>query len=99
MTLLEKIMETLLKNKQYLASKYGVSSIGLFGESVTEAFHAESEIDIIVDFKKPIGLEIVDLGDELEKLLGHKVDLVSKNGIEKDYYKVFRKEIQYVVKQ
>ena len=98
MTLLEKIMETLLKNKQYLASKYGVSSIGLFGESVTEEFHSGSEIDIIVDFKKPIGLEIVDLGDELEKLLGHKVDLVSKSGLEKVYYIVFRKEILYVGK-
>lgn len=98
MSLLENIMETLLKNKQYLASKYGVSSIGLFGEAVTEEFHADSEIDIIVDFKKPIGLEIVDLADELETLTGHKVDLVSKGKIEKDYYKVFRKEIQYVVK-
>ena len=52
--------------------------------------------EIIVDFKKPIGIEIIDLTDELEKLLKHKVDLVAKNGIEKGYYKVFRKEILYI---
>ena len=96
MSSLETIMETLLKNKPYLSSKYGVSSIGLFGDVVKENFMADSDIDIIVDFKKPIGIEIVDLADELAKLLNHKVDLVSKTGLEKEYYKFFKKEIMYV---
>lgn len=98
MSLLEKIMDILLKNKQYLSSKYGVSSIGLYGDVVKENFIADSEsdIEIIVDFKKPIGLEIVDLTEELSRLLNHKVDLVSKTGLEKEYYKVFKKEIMYV---
>lgn len=96
MNVLEEIKETLTKNKPYLSSKYSLSSIGLFGAIVKDDFMPGSEIDIIVDFKKPIGIEIIDLTDELEKLLNHKVDLVAKTGIEKGYYKVFRKEILYI---
>jgi hypothetical protein len=35
----------------------------------------------MVDFSKPIGWEVVDLRDELEKLLGIKVDLILKAGV------------------
>ncbi|HPY60907.1 MAG TPA: nucleotidyltransferase domain-containing protein [Methanospirillum sp.] len=41
----------------------------------------ESDLDIMVDFSKPIGWEVVDLRDELEKLLGIKVDLILKAGV------------------
>ena len=35
----------------------------------------------MVDFTKPIGWEVVDLRDELEKLPGMKVDLILKAGV------------------
>lgn len=92
----EAIKDILSKNKPYLVSKYSLSSIGVFGSVLQEDFVSGTSVEIIVDFKKPIGIEIVDLGDELEKLISHKVDLVTKNGIEKSYYKLFRKEIQYI---
>jgi len=90
------IRDILIKNKSYLVSKYSLSSIGVFGAVLQEDFEDGSSVDIIVDFKKPIGIEIVDLEDELGKLISHKVELVTKNGIEKSYYNMFRKEIQYI---
>jgi predicted nucleotidyltransferase len=96
MQAIESIKDILTKNKPYLFSKYSLSSIGIFGTVLTDAFENEHAVEIIVDFKKPIGIEIIDLEDELSKLLQYKVDLVTKNGIEKSYYNMFRKEIQYI---
>ena len=59
-------------------------------------FTPESDIDILVDFKQPIGVEFIDLAEELEKLLQRKVDLVSKAGIKPNYYKAIEPEILYV---
>jgi len=92
----ESIRDILLKNKPYLVSKYSLSSIGVFGSVLQSDFESGSAVEIIVDFKKPIGIEIIDLEDELGKLISHKVELVTKNGIEKSYYNMFRKEIQYI---
>lgn len=92
----ESIKDILSKNKPYLVSKYSLSSIGVFGAVLQDDFSGGMAVEIIVDFKKPIGIEIVDLGDELETLIHHKVDLVTRNGIEKSYYNLFRKEIRYI---
>lgn len=92
----DSIKDILTRNKPYLVSKYSLSSIGVFGAVLQDDFHAEHAVEIIVDFKKPIGIEIIDLEDELGKLISHKVELLTKNGIEKSYYNMFRKEIQYI---
>jgi len=93
---LSTIQEKLRQVKQQLADKYHVNSIGLFGSIVRTDFKPESDIDIMVDFSQPIGIEFIDLADELEKLLDRKVDLVSKAGIRPQYYKAIESDIRYV---
>ena len=61
--------------------KYPISSLGLFGSIVRDDFTEHSDIDIIVDFNDKIGIEFIALADELEVILNHKVDLVSRGGI------------------
>jgi predicted nucleotidyltransferase len=91
------IKETILKLKPELSKKYNVRSIGLFGSIVRDDYApAKSDIDIIVDFSKPIGIEFIDLADYLESQIKSKVDLVSKNGIIKRYFKEIEHEIVYV---
>ncbi len=90
------IQEKLRQVKQQLAEKYHVNSIGLFGSIVRADFKPESDIDIMVDFSQPIGIEFIDLADDLEKLLDRKVDLVSKAGIRPQYYKAIESDIRYV---
>lgn len=42
----------------------------------------DSDIDILVEFEKPIGLfKFLELEEHLSQLLGRKVDLVSKNAL------------------
>ena len=59
-------------------------------------FPEDSDIDILVDFQKSIGIEFIDLADELEILLHHRVDLVSRKGIKPQYYQHIEKELRYV---
>eukprot|EP01041_Mallomonas_annulata_P032472 gene32472-54957_t len=82
MTQLESIKDLLLRLKPELMEKYSISSIGLFGSVVRNDFSpTTSDIDIIVDFSKPIGIEFIDLADYLELKIKRKIDLVSRNGI------------------
>ena len=79
-----------------MTDKYHVSSIGLFGSIVRDDFNSNSDIDIIVDFSKPIGIEFIDLAEFIERKLKKSVDLVSKNGVKQKYFRTFESEIIYV---
>jgi hypothetical protein len=82
--------------KPMLEKQYAVSELGLFGSCVRNEQNDQSDIDILVDFKRPIGIEFVDLADLLEKELDLKVDLVSRNGIKPKYFSAIQPEIVYV---
>lgn len=79
-----------------MAQKYHVRTLGLFGSVVRGDFSSASDIDILVDFNQPIGIEFVDLADFIENRLQRKVDLISKNGIKNKYFKAIEREIVYV---
>ncbi len=93
---LNKTRDILSAFKLELICKYPIKSIGLFGSIVRDDFSTTSDIDIIVDFNKPIGIEFVTLADELEERLNCKVDLVSRAGIKSKYFKEIEPEIIYV---
>ena len=63
MTDLATIKQILVQLKPELVEKYHISSIGLFGSIVRADFKPTSDVDIIVDFHKRIGIEFVDLAD------------------------------------
>lgn len=90
------IAKTLKDNKADLVARYHLTSIGIFGSFTREDFREDSDIDILIDYDLPIGIEFIDLADELEKILNRKVDLVSKNGIKPKYLKEIQKDLIYV---
>ncbi len=96
MTDLNSIKQILTQLKPELTDKYHVSSIGLFGSIVRDDFNSNSDIDIIVDFSKPIGIEFIDLAEFIERKLKKSVDLVSKNAVKQKYFRTFESEIIYV---
>jgi len=63
---------------------------------VRDDFSPSSDIDIIVDFDQPVGIEFIDLADYMEQRLQKRVDLVSRNGIKEKYFKAIEREIIYV---
>lgn len=96
MSQLTNIKSLLTELKPELMNRYHVRTIGLFGSIVRNDFSSQSDIDIIVDFTRPVGVEFIDLGDFIENKIKRKVDLVSKNGIREKYYKAIEREIVYV---
>lgn len=93
---LAEIKKALAQLKPELAQKFHVHTIGLFGSVVRDDFSTSSDIDIIVDFIKPVGVEFIDLANYMEQRLQKKVDLVSRRGIKYKYFKAIEQEIVYV---
>lgn len=89
-------MQLLRQLKPELTEKFNVSSIGLFGSIVRDDFTESSDIDIIVEFSKPIGIEFMTLAELIEEKLKRTVDLVSKNGVKRQYLQAIESEIIYV---
>lgn len=77
MRTLQEIKEILAQNKERIREKYGVLILGLFGSYARGEESETSDVDILVEIEKPIGLDFIELWDELERLLGIKVDLVT----------------------
>ena len=73
----------LLQDKQpYLAAEFGVSKIGLFGSYAKGQSDESSDVDLVVEFGRPIGFRFVELVDYLENLLGRQVDVLTPAGIQ-----------------
>ena len=52
-----------------------------FGSLADENFTEENDIDLLVEFEKPIGWKFFSLELCLENILGRKTDLVTKNAL------------------
>ncbi|MGQ0793587.1 MAG: nucleotidyltransferase family protein [Deltaproteobacteria bacterium] len=96
-------METMSQIKSKIApmrdglnKKYHVKSIAIFGSFARNEQNENSDVDILVEFSQSLGVEFIDLADELEKVLNRKVDLVSKKGIKEKYLKLIEPELSYV---
>ena len=93
---LDEVIQVLQQLKPELAQTFHVQTIGLFGSIVRNDFSASSDIDILVDFSRPIGIEFIDLAQYMEQHLQKKVDLVSRKGMKDRYFKAIEQEIVYV---
>lgn len=78
----EKVIEILRKEMPYCVSEYGVKRIGLFGSYAKGTSTQGSDIDIVVEFERPIGLRFMEFAEYLENLLGATVDILTPAGIE-----------------
>ena len=78
----EKIKALLRDKYPYLASEYGVKRIGLFGSYAKGKPGEESDIDLVVEFERPLGFRFVEFTEYLEHLLGKPVEVLTPAGIQ-----------------
>jgi predicted nucleotidyltransferase len=94
---LTDIQNLLHQNGDFLEDTFGIKQIGVFGSYAREtAVSHVSDIDILVEFSRPIGWEIVDLHAYLENLLGQRVDLVTTNALKPELKSTILSEVVYV---
>ena len=95
-----EIMRILKEKQPYLRESYGVSRIGLFGSFAKGNAKPSSDVDIVVEFERPVGLRFMELAEYIEKLLARKVDILTPEGIRsirvKGISANIRKSIRYV---
>jgi predicted nucleotidyltransferase len=59
--------------------KWGIRTLSFFGSVVRDDFGPASDVDVLVEFKRPVGMKIVHAEEELGLIFGRKVDLVQKH--------------------
>ena len=94
---LKDVQRVLQAHKEELRKKYSVKRIGVFGSYSRMEQREDSDVDVLVEFKKPVGLiDFVRLQEYLESLLGVKVDLVTKGALKKKIKERILQEVKYV---
>jgi predicted nucleotidyltransferase len=80
----DKIL-ALLKSRKRRLKKFGIHSLSIFGSVARDQAHKNSDIDILVDFEKPVGLfEYARLKMYLEEILERPVDLVTPQALRQE---------------
>jgi predicted nucleotidyltransferase len=73
---------TLLRAHLAELQELGIGSLSLFGSVVRDEAGAESDVDLLIEFSKPVGLfEFLDAKSYLEAILGASVDLVTEDAL------------------
>jgi len=97
MKTIAEIRTLFVEHKAELIEKYGVKEIGVFGSYLREEQKETSDIDILVEFKRPVGmLMFVNLKNYLSDLLGVNVDLVMKKALKPRIGRRILSEVVYV---
>jgi len=91
-----EIENKLKELKPVLFQKYYVDRIGYFGSYSRNEQTKDSDIDILVSFKKPLGWEFFDLQEFLENELELKVDLISEKALKQQLKQVILINAKYV---
>ena len=69
---------TALREGRAVWEPFGVARLSLFGSCARDEGRADSDVDLLVEFNRPIGLlEFVRLQRQLGALVGRDVDLVT----------------------
>ena len=90
------ILNKLCDLKPILYRDYSVKQIGLFGSFSDDSYTEDSDIDLLVEFEKPIGWKYFSLEIYLESIFGRKIDLVTKNALKEQIKDKILKQVKYV---
>jgi predicted nucleotidyltransferase len=90
------IIEKLKELKPLLKEDYSVRKIGLFGSFSDNSFSEDSDIDILVEFERPIGWKYFTLEIFLENIFGRKIDIVTKRALKEQIKDQVLKQVKYI---
>ncbi|MGB9776098.1 MAG: nucleotidyltransferase family protein [Anaerolineae bacterium] len=90
---LEEIAGLLREQQAILAQRYGVAVVGIFGSYVRGEAGPESDLDLLVEFLRPVSLlELVGAELYLSEALGVKVDLIPRRSLRPELRDVILRE-------
>jgi hypothetical protein len=77
MRTLEEIKKIIAEHKEEIRQKYGIVILGVFGSYARGEQKETSDVDILVELERPVGLEFYEFWDYIENLLGTKADVLT----------------------
>jgi predicted nucleotidyltransferase len=89
----DQILAILNEQHALLSRRYPIPRMALFGSWARGEAREDSDVDVLVDVDPSIGLRFVELGEELEKALGRRVDLVSRRAIKPSLWQRIEAEL------
>jgi uncharacterized protein len=90
------IISRLIEIKPVLKEEYSVKSIGLFGSFSEGTYSDDSDIDLLVEFEKPVGWKYFSLEIYLGRIFGRKIDLVTRNGLKSQIRDQILSQVKYI---
>jgi uncharacterized protein len=75
--------------------RHGIARVGVFGSVATGEASAGSDLDLMVTFLPGVapGLEFFAMQDELEGILGRRVDVLTRRSVEQSDNPIRRRSI------
>ncbi len=64
-----------------LGEQYGIANFRVFGSVARGEANESSDIDMMVDLTKPIGLKFFTFENELSEMLDAEVDVLTENSV------------------
>lgn len=89
----DQVIQLLRTEMPYLHTRFGVLRLALYGSFARGEPRSDSDIDILVELERPLGLEFVSLADYLEEKLGRRVDLATFSAFERAATHPYRRSI------
>ena len=80
---------------EMLCHRYGIVRVEVFGSFARGDARADSDIDVLVTFApgNDPGLEFFGIPDQLARIFGRTVDLLTRSSLERDPNPVFRSQV------
>ena len=93
----QSILRSLKTLKSEVAREYSVKTIGVFGSVARDEQTEQSDIDLLVEFSRPVGfVTFMRLEEFLSDRLGKKVDLVTPDALKPVIRQDILSEVIYV---
>ena len=93
----QDILTSLKKLKREVVKEYSVRTMGVFGSVARDEQTGQSDIDLLVEFSKPVGfVTFMRLENFLSEQLGKQVDLVTSDSLKPVIRQDVLSEVIYV---
>lgn len=84
---------------QQLLDKYGVTYLALFGSRSRGDQQKKSDYDFLIELEQPLGLKFFRLEQEVSRILQTKVDLVTRDSLNRYIKPHVEKDLQVIYKK
>ncbi|HEV7353828.1 MAG TPA: nucleotidyltransferase family protein [Brevundimonas sp.] len=82
----DELLTRLRELKPWLEEQ-GIVNLRLFGSYARDEAGPDSDVDLLVDLSKPLGLRFYSLAEDIQDSLGLSVDLLTSNGLRNPHLK------------